>query len=501
MANFGERYQLVERLGSGGMGEVWLARDEELAGRPVAIKIMQRHLLPNEADVTRFEREMRFAAMMNHPNIVTVYTTGTYDHAPFMVMEYLRGRDLEKAPPVGDARPVAAIGRDICSALAYAHSQGVLHRDIKPSNLFLCESGQVKVTDFGIARAVGETTRSTTGILVGTLAYLPPERWRGEPPDFSNDIWAAGCVLYRLICGRLPRVLPEAPDYAAAALRADPVADLRDITDAPAWLTSPVMAMLAVDPASRPTAAECAQLLAGPQVPEPARGPRGRGGVRLLPGRPGASAAETGPVIGAAPRDPVTVPVRRPASAPASGSRSRRPDRVVLLAAGAVLLLLSASVTAWRLSASPRAAELSVHTITLPASASPGAGRKTASAPAFRPSAAATSPPPSASPASSGSGFPAASPSPSPASSRSASPARTPAASPAVSRPASRTPPAVPVPDVTGLTFTQARVLLLSDGFQVVGLHTRLGQIVTRTSPAGQAPAGSVIYVVYGQGV
>ena len=96
---------------------------------------------------------MRFAAMMDHPNIVTVYTTGTFDDAPFMVMEYLRGNDLEKALPGGDAERIAGIGRDICSALAYAHRMGVLHRDIKPSNLFLCESGQVKITDFGVAPA------------------------------------------------------------------------------------------------------------------------------------------------------------------------------------------------------------------------------------------------------------------------------------------------------------------------------------------------------------
>ena len=214
---------------------------------------MHRHMLANESDVARFEREMRFAALMDHPNIVTVYTTGTWDDAPFMVMEYLKGHDLERALP-GDAEHIAGIGRDICGGLEYAHGEGVLHRDIKPSNLFLCESGQVKITDFGLARAVGGTIAaaalSSSGVLVGTFAYLPPERWRGEPPAFSNDVWAVGCVLYRLISGRLPRVLPDVADYAAAALRGDPVPDLRDISEAPAWLTGPVMAMLADDPAS-----------------------------------------------------------------------------------------------------------------------------------------------------------------------------------------------------------------------------------------------------------
>jgi serine/threonine protein kinase len=265
VANFGERYELIRRIGAGGMGEVWLAHDEQLADRPVAIKIMHQRMLPNEGDVERFEREMRFAAMMDHPNIVTVYTTGTCDDAPFMVMEYLRGNDLEKALPGGDAEQIAGMGRDICTGLAYAHRKGVLHRDIKPSNLFLCESGQVKITDFGLARAVGGSNLTTTGVLVGTFAFMPPERWRGDPPAFSNDIWAVGCVLYRLISGRLPRVLPDPADYAAAALRGDPIPDLRDISEAPDWLTSPVMAMLAADPVSRPAAGDCARLLAGEQ--------------------------------------------------------------------------------------------------------------------------------------------------------------------------------------------------------------------------------------------
>ena len=269
VTKFGERYELIKRIGAGGMGEVWLAQDEQLAGRPVAIKIMHKHMLPNADDVARFEREMRFAAMMDHPNIVTVYTTGTWDDAPFMVMEYLRGHDLEQVLPGGDAEHIAGIGRDVCSGLAYAHREGVIHRDIKPANLFLCESGQVKITDFGVARAVDGSTLSTIGVVVGTLAFLPPERWRGEPPTFSNDIWAVGCVLYRLISGRLPRVLPDLAGYAAAATRGDLIPDLRDITDAPGWLTGPVMAMLTDDPADRPAAGECVQLLSSAQFPRP----------------------------------------------------------------------------------------------------------------------------------------------------------------------------------------------------------------------------------------
>jgi len=506
VANFGERYELIRRIGSGGMGEVWLAHDEQLADRPVAIKIMHPHMLPNPGDVARFEREMRFAAMMDHPNIVTVYTTGTCDGAPFMVMEYLRGHDLERALPGGGAERIAAIGRDICSALAYAHREGVIHRDIKPGNLFLCESGQVKVTDFGVAKAAGAVTLSTADSLPGTVAYLPPERWRGEPPTFSNDIWAVGCVLYRLLSGRLPRVLPNAVDYAAAAVRGDPIPDLHDIAEAPAWLTAAVMSMLASDPASRPTAGDCIRLLSGAQLPAPAPGSRVR--RRRLPGQPGPGQPALSPVISAATEDPAAAPVTQPAAARrtarATVGRSRRLDRVILAIGGVALLLLAGSITAWRLSASPNAPVLALRSTATPPPASHAAAAKTltTSASAPRSSSAAALPPASASASPATSRFvasPASSRSASPVSSRPASPARTPTASPTVSASATSV-PVVPIPDVVGMTFAKARLLLVSDGFRVLGRHTRLGQVVTRTNPSGQAPAGSVVIVVYGRG-
>ena len=507
VTKFGERYELIERIGAGGMGEVWLARDEQLAGRPVAIKIMHKHLLPNADDVARFEREMRFAAMMDHPNIVTVYTTGTWDNAPFMVMEYLRGHDLEQVLPGADAEQIAGIGRDVCRGLAYAHREGVIHRDIKPANLFLCESGQVKITDFGVARAIDGSTLSTIGVVVGTLAFLPPERWRGEPPAFSNDIWAVGCVLYRLISGRLPRVLPDVADYAAAATRGAPVPDLRDITDAPGWLTGPVMAMLADDPASRPAAGECLQLLSGAQFPPHVSGrpvrTRHRSGLLGL-GLLGSGQAEPVPVGYAAAEDPVTAPTTRPDALRPTARRPWRAGRGALAVAGLLVLLLAGSVTAWRLSgtASNRGLVASSAATTTAA-----AGRAAAAAPvaATAGSASRSTSAAAATPHSTAAVAPAPSPSVTRASSRPASPAASTAApssaSPTASPPTSSAPPLVPVPDVVGMTFTQARLLLISDGFTVVGRHTRVGQVVLRTNPrAGEVPAGSVIIVVYGTG-
>ena len=276
MADFGGRYRQVRLLGAGGMGEVWLALDEELGERPVAIKRMHLRELADAEDVARFQREMRLAARMQHPNIATVFTTGTDNGIPFMVMEYLQGQDLGRDSRIRSAGEAARIGRDMCAALAYAHGMGVVHRDIKPGNVFLCDTGQVKVTDFGIAKAVSGTSLTATGTLVGTLAYMAPEQWLGETAAFSNDIWAAGCVLYELVSGQPPRVYASATGYVAAAARREAVPPLQPSARTPAWLANAIMAMLEPDPRDRPGAAECVDLLSGrsAQVPETATAQR-----------------------------------------------------------------------------------------------------------------------------------------------------------------------------------------------------------------------------------
>ena len=195
MADFGGRYRLDRCVGAGGMGEVWLAYDEELADRPVAIKVMRSRVPADDAGLARFQREMRLASRMQHPNIMTVFTTGSDQGAPF--------------------------SRETCMALSYAHGldPGVVHRDIKPGNLFICDTGTVKVTDFGLAKATTETGLSTAGAVYGTMAYISPEQWLGAPVAFSDDIWALGCVLYELLSGRLPRSYKAPTEYLAALPR------------------------------------------------------------------------------------------------------------------------------------------------------------------------------------------------------------------------------------------------------------------------------------------
>jgi len=219
VADFGGRYRRVRLLGAGGMGEVWLALDEQLGDRPVAIKVMHPRMLADPDDAARFQREMRLAASMHHPNIMTLFTTGADNGVPFMVMEVLQGHDLGKGSARLDAGLVAGIGRDTRAALAYAHAQGVVHRDIKPGNLFLCDSGVLKVTDFGIAKVIAGTKLSVAGTLAGTLPCRAPEQWRGEPAAFSNDVWAVGCVLYELLSGRPARSCSTAAEYLAAGAR------------------------------------------------------------------------------------------------------------------------------------------------------------------------------------------------------------------------------------------------------------------------------------------
>ena len=268
------------------MGEVWLAYDEELGDRPVAIKVMRTRMLGDPEGVARFQREMRLASRMQHPNILTIYTTGADNGVPFMVMEYLEGSDLSRSFPDRSAGRAARIGRDTCAALAYAHGQGVVHRDIKPGNLFECDSGVVKVTDFGIAKAVSGTRLSATGVVVGSLSYIAPEQWLGEPAAFSNDIWAVGCVLYELLSGTVARSYATPIEYLTAAARREHVSPLAAAAAVPAWLSDCVMAMLQPDHRDRPTAAECVQLLTGPRAPfSPGQ----------LSARPGAPSVAPGP--------------------------------------------------------------------------------------------------------------------------------------------------------------------------------------------------------------
>ncbi|MER5457253.1 Stk1 family PASTA domain-containing Ser/Thr kinase [Micromonospora sp. NPDC002389] len=211
----GGRYQVGELLGYGGMAEVHRGRDLRL-GRDVAIKMLRTDLARDATFQMRFRREAQNAASLNHPAIVAVYDTGeeqapTGETLPFIVMEFVNGRTLKEVLGAeGRLQPRRAleISADICAALEFSHRHGIIHRDIKPGNVMLTQTGQVKVMDFGIARALasGATTMTQTSAVIGTAQYLSPEQARGEAVDARSDVYAAGCVLFELVCGHPPFV-------------------------------------------------------------------------------------------------------------------------------------------------------------------------------------------------------------------------------------------------------------------------------------------------------
>ncbi|MET8040697.1 Stk1 family PASTA domain-containing Ser/Thr kinase [Micromonospora sp. NPDC005215] len=211
----GGRYQVGELLGYGGMAEVHRGRDLRL-GRDVAIKMLRTDLARDATFQMRFRREAQNAASLNHPAIVAVYDTGeetapTGETLPFIVMEFVNGLTLKEVLGAeGRLQPRRAleICADMCAALEFSHRHGIIHRDIKPGNVMLTQTGQVKVMDFGIARALasGATTMTQTSAVIGTAQYLSPEQARGEAVDARSDVYAAGCVLFELVCGHPPFV-------------------------------------------------------------------------------------------------------------------------------------------------------------------------------------------------------------------------------------------------------------------------------------------------------
>ncbi|MEU9111566.1 protein kinase [Streptomyces sp. NPDC048483] len=259
-----DRYRLLEVLGRGGMGEVWRAEDTRL-GREVAVKLLLDTTVVPDA-VERFRQEARTAAGLNHPHVLAVHDFGEDRDRCYLVMELVHGRSLRAELTERGALDIdeaCRIAGQAAAGLAAAHRAGVVHRDIKPGNLLLGEDG-LKVADFGIARATGPAAcaLTTTGQILGTLAYLAPERARGRPAGPTTDVYALGCVLYEMLCGRPPFTTDDVPAVVAYQhIDADPVPPRQRRAEVPVAVGTLVLQMLAKDPAARPTAAEVAERL------------------------------------------------------------------------------------------------------------------------------------------------------------------------------------------------------------------------------------------------
>ncbi len=204
-----DRYEIQNRIGRGGMADVFLARDV-LLDRPVAIKVLFPEYATDPNFVERFRREAQSAANLNHPNIVSVYDWGKYSNTYFMAMEYVPGRtlaDILRANGHVSSVQAAEIASEVSAALSFAHRNGVVHRDIKPANILIGTAGAVKVADFGIARAMNAPTESNltqVGSVMGTATYFSPEQAQGAQPDPRSDLYSLGIVLYEMVAGKPP---------------------------------------------------------------------------------------------------------------------------------------------------------------------------------------------------------------------------------------------------------------------------------------------------------
>ena len=254
---FDGRYQVVRKLGSGGMANVYLAEDQEL-GRRVAIKILNDRHAGDEQFVERFRREAKNAAALSHPNIVSIYDRGEAEGTYYIAMEYLDGRSLKELIVQRGPAPVTVsveYARQILSALRFAHRHGIVHRDIKPHNVLVDAEGRVKVTDFGIARA-GTSQMTEAGSIVGTAQYLSPEQAKGTDVDQRSDLYSLGIVLYELLTGTLPFNGDTPVEIAMKHLSTVPEPPSARRPEVPRELDLIVTRALAKDPADRYQSAE-----------------------------------------------------------------------------------------------------------------------------------------------------------------------------------------------------------------------------------------------------
>ena len=247
----GDRYELHEVVGSGGMASVWRAHDRVL-DRPVAVKVLHARLAEDPSFLERFRAEATASARLTHPNIVNVFDTGSDGPTVFIVMELCEGKTLrdllaDKGPlPPAEA---ASLTIQVLNGLEFAHEQQLIHRDVKPANVLVVPDGRVKVTDFGIAKAAygGTADPTTTGKVLGSVPYLAPEQVEGQPLDARADVYAVGAMLYELLTGRPP--FQAETDIAAAMLRItqDPIPPRAIRSGIPRQLDSIVMRALARD--------------------------------------------------------------------------------------------------------------------------------------------------------------------------------------------------------------------------------------------------------------
>jgi serine/threonine-protein kinase len=321
------RYEVLSRIGTGGMADVYLARDQ-LLGRQVAVKLLHHRFAEDQEFVERFRREASSAAGLSHPNVVAIFDRGEWDGTYYIAMEYLPGRSLKTVVrEQGPLDPLSAIDivAQILHAARFAHGRGVIHRDLKPHNVILDEEGRAKVTDFGIARA-GASDMTLTGSIMGTAQYLSPEQAQGQAVSAASDLYAIGIVLYELLAGAVPFDGETAVTIALKQVSATAPAASALNPAVPPELDAVVARALAKDPAER--FADADEFLAALEYVR-----------QLISGEVGyAPGAGNGPV---APATALLLPVGREPEAEAQDADAARRRRRRWWIAGAALLALA----------------------------------------------------------------------------------------------------------------------------------------------------------------
>ncbi|MFI6920403.1 protein kinase [Nonomuraea spiralis] len=349
-----DRYVLADRLGGGGMGEVWRA-DDLVLGRAVAVKVMMPALSENPTFTQRFQNEARAMATLRHRGVVGVYDYGVHEadgrRVSYLVMEYVRGESLDRVLRRGplDAQEAMRLVAEVADALAAAHAQGIVHRDVKPANLMVRPDGQVALTDFGVAHSGSAGHLTATGTMLGSAAYCAPEMAAGSEVTPAVDVYALGVVAYECLTGRLPyqgdtpvqiifkhlnAPVPELPGELPQAVRQVVVRALQK-DPAQRWPSASDMARAArasISGAALPASPVTTSSMAAPPVPAPMMtGPLATG---VMP------AGDTG--------SPLTVP-----SAPTGGSRRRRTLTALITMAGAVVVSAAVAGSVWLRPAEP----------------------------------------------------------------------------------------------------------------------------------------------------
>lgn len=254
----GSRYEILEEIGEGGMALVYKAKCLKL-NRIVAVKILRPQFASDEEFVSRFQREAEAAASLAHPNVVSIYDVGQDANLYYMVMEYMNGqnlKDLIRQKGIFSSQEAIDIARQICDALDGAHRHGIIHRDIKPHNILISQDGRVKVTDFGIARAMTASNATQTGVIMGSVHYFSPEQAKGGVVSTKSDLYSLGIVLYELLTNQVPFDGESPIAIALKHLQEEPIPPSQLNKEIPACLEKVVLKLLAKDPSQRFSTAE-----------------------------------------------------------------------------------------------------------------------------------------------------------------------------------------------------------------------------------------------------